>query len=53
MDLCLEQQCQEGNRKHTRKEKVRLACLTATHLNVSEVSSPSGGSIKHVAGMKN
>ncbi|XP_075891171.1 centrosomal protein of 131 kDa isoform X2 [Nelusetta ayraudi] len=40
MDLCLEQQCQEGNRKHTRKEKVRLACLTATHLNVSEQMQP-------------
>lgn len=41
MDSCLEPQSQEGNRKHSRKEKVRLACLTPTHQNVSEVSLQS------------
>lgn len=38
---CLEPQCQEGQRKHGRREKVRLACLTAAHQKVSEVSSLS------------
>lgn len=38
MDLCLEPHSQDGAWKHSRKEKVRLACLTTTHHNVPEVS---------------
>lgn len=41
VELCLEHQCQAGNRKQTRKEKVRPARFTATHLNVSDVSTLS------------